>query len=98
MASLDRLQAMHGADGLQVLAVSVDREGDQVRRFYQKSGIRNLKVYIDSERGTQSAFRARAIPTVVTPGATTFTRTSCSPPYSLARMRAAWSSAALGPA
>jgi thiol-disulfide isomerase/thioredoxin len=65
MPSLDRLQAMHGADGLQVLAVSVDREGDQVRRFYQKSGIRNLKVYIDSERGTQSAFRARAIPTTV---------------------------------
>ena len=66
MASLDRLQAMHGADGLEVLAVSVDREGaDTVRRFYQKSGIRNLKVYVDSERGTQSAFRARAIPTTV---------------------------------
>jgi thiol-disulfide isomerase/thioredoxin len=66
MASLDRLQAMHGADGLEVLAVSVDREGaDQVRRFYQKSGIRNLKVYLDSDRGTQSAFRARAIPTTV---------------------------------
>jgi thiol-disulfide isomerase/thioredoxin len=66
MASLDRLQAMHGADGLEVLAVSVDSEGaDKVRRFYQKSGIRNLKVYVDSERGTQSAFRARAIPTTV---------------------------------
>jgi thiol-disulfide isomerase/thioredoxin len=66
MASLDRLQAMHGADGLEVLAVSVDRGGaDQVRRFYQKSGIRNLKVYIDSDRGTQSAFRARSIPTTV---------------------------------
>jgi thiol-disulfide isomerase/thioredoxin len=66
MASLDRLQAMHGADGLEVLAVSVDREGaDKVRRFYQKSGIRNLKVYVDSDRGTQSAFRARAIPTTV---------------------------------
>jgi thiol-disulfide isomerase/thioredoxin len=66
MASLDRLQAMHAADGLEVLAVSVDREGaDKVRRFYQKSGIRNLKVYVDSNRGTQSAFRARAIPTTV---------------------------------
>ncbi|MGH6930597.1 MAG: TlpA disulfide reductase family protein [Dongiaceae bacterium] len=66
MASLDRLQAMHGADGLEVLAVSVDREGtDKVRRFYQQSGIRNLKVYIDSDRGTQSAFRTRSIPTTV---------------------------------
>jgi thiol-disulfide isomerase/thioredoxin len=66
MASLDRLQAMHGADGLEVLAVSVDRDGpDTVRRFYQKSGIRNLKVYVDADRGTQSAFRARAIPTTV---------------------------------
>jgi thiol-disulfide isomerase/thioredoxin len=65
MPSLDRLQAMHAADGLQVLAVSVDRESDQVRRFYQKSGIRNLKVYVDNERGTQSAFRARSIPTTV---------------------------------
>ncbi len=66
IASLDRLQAMHGADGLEVLAVSVDRDGaGEVRRFYQQSGIRNLKLYVDSDRGTQSAFRARSIPTTV---------------------------------
>jgi len=66
MASLDRLQAMHRADGLEVLAVSVDRNGaDKVRRFYQQSGIRNLKLYMDSDSGTQAAFRARSIPTTV---------------------------------
>jgi thiol-disulfide isomerase/thioredoxin len=66
MASLDRLQAMHGADGLEVLAVSVDRDGaDKVRRYFQKSGIRNLNVYVDSDHGTQSAFRTRSIPTTV---------------------------------
>lgn len=66
MASLDRLQAMHAADGLEVVAVSVDRGGaDKVRRFYQKGGLRNLKVYLDSDRSTAAAFRARAIPTTV---------------------------------
>jgi thiol-disulfide isomerase/thioredoxin len=64
MASLDRLQALHGADGLEVLAVSVDRDGlNKVRRFYQNTGIRNLKVYVDS--GTAAAFGARAIPMTV---------------------------------
>ena len=66
MASLDRLQALHGADGLEVLAVSVDRDGlNKVRRFYQNTGIRNLKVYVDSDRGTAAAFGARAIPMTV---------------------------------
>jgi thiol-disulfide isomerase/thioredoxin len=66
MASLDRLQAMHAADGLEVVAVSVDRDGaDKVRRFYQKSGLRNLRVYLDSNRSTLAAFRVRAIPTTV---------------------------------
>ena len=63
MPSLDRLQALHGADGLDVIAVSVDREGAAVvRAYYQKSGIRNLKLYVDSDRATQSAFRPDGIP------------------------------------
>lgn len=66
MPSLDRLQALHRDDGLAVLAVSVDGEGTTpVRRFYATSGIRNLPLYVDSERSTQSAFGARAIPTTV---------------------------------
>jgi thiol-disulfide isomerase/thioredoxin len=66
MPSLDRLQELHAADGLAVLAVSVDDDGaNAVRRFYQQSGIRNLPVYIDSARTTQSAFGARAIPMTV---------------------------------
>jgi thiol-disulfide isomerase/thioredoxin len=63
MPSLDRLQALHGADGLDVIAVSVDREGaGVVRAYYQKSGIRNLKLYVDSDRATLSAFRPDGIP------------------------------------
>lgn len=63
MPSLDRLQALHGADGLDVIAVSVDREGAAVvRAYYQKSGIRNLKLYVDSDRATMSAFRPDGIP------------------------------------
>lgn len=63
MPSLDRLQALHGADGLDVIAVSVDREGAAiVREYYQKSGIRNLKLYVDSDRATMSAFRPDGIP------------------------------------
>ena len=62
MPSLDRLQALHGADGLDVIAVSVDREGaGVVRAYYQKSGIRNLKLYVDSDRATFSAFRPDAV-------------------------------------
>jgi thiol-disulfide isomerase/thioredoxin len=63
MPSLDRLQALHGADGLDVIAVSVDREGAAVvRAYYQKSGIRNLRLYVDSDRATLSAFRPDGIP------------------------------------
>ncbi len=63
MPSLDRLQALHGADGLDVIAVSVDREGAGiVSAYYRKSGIRNLKLYVDSDRATQSAFNPDGIP------------------------------------
>jgi len=63
MPSLDRLQAMHRNDGLEVIAVSVDREGaGRVRAYYQKSGIRNLKLYVDSNQATIGAFRPDGIP------------------------------------
>jgi thiol-disulfide isomerase/thioredoxin len=63
MPSLDRLQALHGADGLEVIAVSVDREGaGRVRAYYQKSGIRSLKLYVDSDQATLAAFRPDGIP------------------------------------
>lgn len=63
MPSLDRLQALHGADGLDVIAVSVDREGaGVVSAYYRKSGIRNLKLYVDSDQATLSAFRPSGIP------------------------------------
>jgi thiol-disulfide isomerase/thioredoxin len=66
MASLDRLQAKHGSDGLRVVAVSIDREGlPIVRRFYRERGLRNLQLYADSNRSTVSAFGVGPIPTTI---------------------------------
>jgi thiol-disulfide isomerase/thioredoxin len=63
MPSLDRLQALHRDDGLEVVAVSVDREGiGKVRRFYSDRSLHNLKLYIDSNRSTSAAFRPDGIP------------------------------------
>jgi thiol-disulfide isomerase/thioredoxin len=63
MPSLDRLQAQHGAAGLDVVAVSVDREGARaVSAYFRKSGIRNLKLYVDSNQATLAAFRPSGIP------------------------------------
>ena len=33
-----------------------------MRAYYQKSGIRNLKLYVDSDQATMSAFRPSGIP------------------------------------
>lgn len=66
MASLDRLQALHGDDGLAVLAVSVDSEGLAiVSRYYQKARIENLRPYADLGGATKRAFRLGAVPTTV---------------------------------
>ena len=63
MPSLDRLQALHGADGLEVVAVSVDREGAGiVSAYYRKSSIRNLKLYVDSDQATLSPSAPTAFP------------------------------------
>ena len=48
MPSLDRLQAKYGGDGLEVIALSLDR-GDiaKVRAFFDELGISNLALYQD---------------------------------------------------
>src|ERR687891_2812171 len=48
MPSLDRLQAAHGDDGLQVLPLSLDRgEIDKIEAFYEEVGLPNLGIYHD---------------------------------------------------
>jgi thiol-disulfide isomerase/thioredoxin len=66
MPSLDRLQAMYQGDGLAVLAVSVDNAGgNAVRRFFQRTGIRNLTPYLDDAGSTGIAFTVHRLPTTL---------------------------------
>lgn len=63
MSSMDRLKAIHGADGLEVLAVSVGDDGaSKVRSFLRQSGVRNLAPYLDKNRATQTALGSGPLP------------------------------------
>jgi thiol-disulfide isomerase/thioredoxin len=49
MPTLDRLQAKLGGPGFEVVALSIDRGGvERVREFYTETGIRHLKIYVDT--------------------------------------------------
>lgn len=49
MPTLDRLQSTLGADGLEVVALSIDRGGlEVVREFYGEAGISRLATYVDA--------------------------------------------------
>lgn len=63
VSSMDRLKAIHGADGLEVIAVSVGDEGaNQVRRFLRQSGVSNLALYFDKNQTTQNALGSGPLP------------------------------------
>jgi thiol-disulfide isomerase/thioredoxin len=63
MPSLNRLQARHRADGLEVVAVSVDREGvGKIRTYYGQRNLNALRIYLDDNRSTSAAFRPDGIP------------------------------------
>jgi thiol-disulfide isomerase/thioredoxin len=66
MPSLDRLQAKHGGEGLEVIALSLDR-GDiaKVRAFFDELAISHLAVYQDPKG---RAPRAQAPPRLPTTG------------------------------
>ena len=65
MPKFDRLQAELGADGLRVVALSVDREGlPIVKRYYAKHGIRHLRVFHDTESILASVLGIRGVPTI----------------------------------
>ena len=66
MASLDRLQATLGGDGLTVLAMSQDRTGmEVVRPFYDKLKLANLGVYLDPKGTVARDFKVEALPVTV---------------------------------
>ena len=65
MPSLDRLQARFGGNGLEVIALSLDR-GDiaKVRDFFEELGISSLAIYHDPEARRPRA-RRPGLPTTV---------------------------------
>ncbi len=67
MPSLDRLQAQHGGDDLQVIALSVDRGEslDKIREFYEEVGVQHLAIYRDPNSTVPRALKAPGLPTTV---------------------------------
>ena len=66
MPALDRLHAQVARDGIEVLALSNDRGGRaQVEPFYQRTGIRNLGIWLDPRGATGRALEIRVLPTTL---------------------------------
>jgi thiol-disulfide isomerase/thioredoxin len=66
MPSLDRLQAKFGGDGLEVIALSLDR-GDvaKVRAFFDELEIAHLAVYQDPQARAGRELGAPGLPTTI---------------------------------
>jgi thiol-disulfide isomerase/thioredoxin len=66
MPSLDRLQAKFGGDGLEVIALSLDR-GDvaKTRAFFDELEIANLAVYRDPQARAGRELGAPGLPTTI---------------------------------
>jgi len=64
MPSLDRLQAELGADGLAIVAVSLDRGGvGVVEPFAEQLGLKNLGLYLDTKSTLAKALGITGLPT-----------------------------------
>ena len=64
MPSLDRLQAELGDDGMTVVAVSLDRGGnDVVEPFAERLGLEHLGLYLDPKNTLAKAFGITGLPT-----------------------------------
>lgn len=66
MASLDRLEAALGGEGLKVIAISQDRSGiEAVRPFYDKLSLAHLGAYLDPQGAVARSFQVTALPVSV---------------------------------
>jgi len=66
MPTLDNLEGQLGGDDFQVLALSIDRAGDKaVRKFYAKTGIKNLTIVLDQMGEVGRGFKVQALPTTI---------------------------------
>ncbi|WP_158284229.1 TlpA disulfide reductase family protein [Azospirillum sp. TSO22-1] len=64
--NLDKLQARRGAEGVQVVPISLDRKGwPAVQKFYADTGVTNLPAFLDEDRTLTSVLGAQALPTTL---------------------------------
>lgn len=63
MPTLDRLQAMLGGPGFEVVALSIDHGGlSVVRAFFDRTGIKHLQPYMDTFGDTLSNLAVAGVP------------------------------------
>lgn len=66
MPALDRAAAALSGDGILVLPLSSDRGGAPVvRAFYERTGVRTLRIWLDPRGAAARALSARGLPTTV---------------------------------
>src|SRR5690606_35859467 len=65
MPSLDRLNAKLGSPSFEVVALSLDRDPDLLKPFYQDFGIRMLRHYVDPTTKVSDTLRAPGVPTTL---------------------------------
>ncbi len=66
MPTLDRLQAMLAPENVRVLALSQDRGGAPVvRRFYERTGVKHLPIWLDLRGAAARMLGARGLPTTL---------------------------------
>ena len=66
MPMLDRLQQQLGEEDAIVLALSIDRGGQEaVQEFYQRTGVTHLKVFVDPTMRAQSDLGLLGLPTTL---------------------------------
>lgn len=65
MPSLDRLNAKRSGADFEVVALSIDRDPDLIKPFYQDFGIRTLKHYVDPTTRVSDKLRAPGVPTTL---------------------------------
>lgn len=65
MPTLDRLQSALGGAGFEVVALSIDRRMDTVRKFFAEIGIQKLAMYLDSSAKATRELGAIGLPTTL---------------------------------
>jgi len=65
MPTLDRLQAKLGGADFEVVALSIDRRMDAVRKFFAEVGIQKLAMYLDSSAKATRELGAVGLPTTL---------------------------------